>query len=248
MSKPLSGKVALVTGASRGIGAAIARKLAADGADVAVAYSASPEKALAVVADLQALGVRAEAFQADQADSAQVEALVRTVADRFGRLDILVNNAGVSIARAVSDAANDAEAFDRQFAINVKAVVAAVRTAAPLLPDHGRIITIGSVVAERGFPGLGDYSATKAAVQGYNKVWSKEFGPRGITVNLVQPGPINTDMNPADGPAAAGMLASIPLGRYGQPDDIAAAVAFLASPSAGFITGTTLSVDGGATA
>ncbi len=147
MSKPLSGKVALVTGGSRGIGAAIARQLAADGADVAISYSASPDKAKAVAAELTALGVRAEAIQADAAKADQVDALVRAVADRFGKLDILVNNAGVAVPGPVDQPTNDLEAFDHQFAVNVKAVATAVRTAAPLLPDGGRIITIGSVVA-----------------------------------------------------------------------------------------------------
>jgi 3-oxoacyl-[acyl-carrier protein] reductase len=249
MSKPLSGKVALVTGGSRGIGAAIARQLAADGADVAISYSASPDKAKAVVGELEALGVRAEAIQADAAQTDQVEALVRAVADRFGKLDILVNNAGVAVPGPVDQAVNDLAAFDHQFAVNVKAVATAVRTAAPLLPDNGRIITIGSVVAVKGFDGMGDYSATKAAVAGYSRVWARDLGKRGITVNVVQPGPIDTDMNPDDdGPLSAGMKQMVPLGRYGRPEEIAAAVAFLASPSASYITGTTLNVDGGAIA
>jgi 3-oxoacyl-[acyl-carrier protein] reductase len=246
MSKKLSGKVALVTGGSRGIGAAIAKALADDGADVAISYAASADKANAVVKGLKAKGVRSEAFKADQADAKAVEALVKTVAERFGRLDILVNNAGVFALGQVNDRANNLGELERLFAINVGGVAAAVRTAAPLMHDGGRIISIGSVVGDSSpFPGIADYSATKAAILGYTRGWARDLGPRGITVNNVAPGPIATDMNPDDGEFAATQKAATALGRYGKPEEVAAAVAFLASPAAAYITGATLTVDGG---
>ena len=246
-SKKLAGKVALVTGGSRGIGAAIARALADDGADVAISYSASPDKAKAVVNDLSAKGVRAHAFKADQANPQEVSALVKSVVERFGHLDILVNNAGVFATGQVHDRANNLSELDHLFAVNVGGVASAVRAAAPLMSEGGRIISIGSVVGERSpFPGIGDYSATKAAVLGYTRGWARDFGPRGITVNNVQPGPIDTDMNPAgNGDFSAAQSAATALGRYGKPEEVAAAVAFLASPAAAYITGTTLTVDGG---
>ena len=247
LSKKLAGKVALVTGGSRGIGAAIARALADDGADVAISYSASPDKAKAVVNDLLAKGVRAHAFKADQANPQEVSALVKSVVERFGHLDILVNNAGVFATGQVHDRANNLSELDHLFAVNVGGVASAVRAAAPLMSEGGRIISIGSVVGERSpFPGIGDYSATKAAVLGYTRGWARDFGPRGITVNNVQPGPIDTDMNPAgNGDFSAAQSAATALGRYGKPEEVAAAVAFLASPAAAYITGTTLTVDGG---
>ncbi|MGH6748637.1 MAG: SDR family NAD(P)-dependent oxidoreductase [Methyloceanibacter sp.] len=246
-SKKLAGKVALVTGGSRGIGAAIARALADDGADVAISYSASPDKAKAVVNDLLAKGVRAHAFKADQANAQEVSALVKSVVERFGHLDILVNNAGVFATGQVHDRANNLSELDHLFAVNVGGVASAARAAAPLMSEGGRIISIGSVVGERSpFPGIGDYSATKAAVLGYTRGWARDFGPRGITVNNVQPGPIDTDMNPAgNGDFSAAQSAATALGRYGKPEEVAAAVAFLASPAAAYITGTTLTVDGG---
>ena len=246
-SKKLAGKVALVTGGSRGIGAAIARALADDGADVAISYSASPDKAKAVVNDLLAKDVRAHAFKADQANAQEVSALVKSVVERFGHLDILVNNAGVFATGQVHDRANNLSELDHLFAVNVGGVASAVRAAAPLMSEGGRIISIGSVVGERSpFPGIGDYSATKAAVLGYTRGWARDFGPRGITVNNVQPGPIDTDMNPAgNGDFSAAQSAATALGRYGKPEEVAAAVAFLASPAAAYITGTTLTVDGG---
>ncbi len=249
MSKTLAGKVALVTGGSRGIGAAIAKSLAADGADVAISYSASPDKAKDVVNDLLAKGVRAHAFQADQGNAAEVEGLVKSVVERFGRLDILVNNAGISGRNGAEHATDNVSAVERLFDVNVAGVATAVRAAEPHLSKGGRIINIGSILGERSlFPGVSDYAATKGAVSAYTKGWARDFGARGITVNNVQPGPINTDMNPDDGELADTLRATTALGRYGKPEEVAAAVTFLASPAASYITGASLNVDGGSIA
>ncbi|KHK03264.1 SDR family NAD(P)-dependent oxidoreductase [Desulfovibrio sp. TomC] len=246
MQKELTGKVALVTGGSRGIGAATARALADKGADVAVSYAASAEKAEAVVKELTALGVRAAAFKADQAAPAQVRGLIADVVAHFGRLDILVNNAGVLTPGRLDDPSVDPDALARQYAVNIGGVTTAMRAAVPVMADGGRIIIVGSCVASRAaFPGLADYVATKAAVAGYAKGAAHDLGPRGITVNVVQPGPTATDMSPDSGDFAAVLKANTALGRFASPEDIAAGIAFLAGPGAAYITGTALAIDGG---
>lgn len=246
MDKELAGKVALVTGASRGIGAATALGLARAGADVAISYAASAEKAQDVVKELEGFGVRAAAYRADQADPAQVAELVAAVARDFGRLDILVNNAGVGAMVQIGDPTADQAALDRLYAINIGGVVAAIRAAATVIADGGRIVTVGSCVARRaGFKGMADYTATKAAVAGYAKGAARDLGPRGITVNVVQPGPTATDMNPDSGDFAASLKAETALGRYARPEEIASAIVFLAGPGASYITGTELTIDGG---
>lgn len=246
---PLSGKAALVTGGSRGIGAAIVRRLAQDGADVAFSYVASFDKAEALVREVQALGRRAVAIRADQASPAEVAGLVREAHAALGRLDILVNSAGVFITGAVTDEQADISGFDRQIDINVRGVAAAVRAAAPLIADGGRIVSIGTTGAVHiPFAGAADYVATKAAVGAYTRGWARDLGPRNITVNLIQPGAIDTDMNPDEGPFAETLRSMAALGRYGRPEEIAAAVAFLVGPDASYVTGAMLNVDGGQSA
>lgn len=241
---PLAGKVALVTGGSRGIGAATAKRLARDGADVVLTYASSQEQAQAVVAAIQAEGRRALAIRADSADPDAVTAAVERTVAEFGRIDILVNNAGIFMYGPFEDESR--ASFERAIAINVQAPFAAAQAASRHMREGGRIITIGSCLGERvGAPGMTLYSLTKFATVGLSKGLAQDLGARGITANVVQPGPIDTDMNPADGEGADQQRAGLPLGRYGEPEDVAAAVAHLAGPGGRFITGAAISVDGG---
>jgi 3-oxoacyl-[acyl-carrier protein] reductase len=244
MSRTLTGKVALVTGGSRGIGAAIAKRLAQDGAAVAITYASARQKADDVVRAIEAAGGRALAVRADSADAAQVRNAVAETARAFGGLDVLVSNAGVAPFAPVDQLS--LEDFDRAVAVNVRAVFVAVQAALAHMGEGGRIITIGSVNADRmPWPGGSVYAMTKAAVAGLTRGLARDLGPRRITVNDVQPGPVDTDMNPATGPLSEGMKATGALGRYGTADEIAAMVSYLAGPEAGYVTGASLTIDGG---
>lgn len=246
MSK-LRDKVALVTGASRGIGAAIAKRLAADGANVAITYAKDAAAADAVIKTIEQSGGKAFAVQADAADANAVKAAVDQTAKKFGRIDVLVNNAGTAIPKPFADAT--LEEIDRVIDINVRGVMVATQAALKHMPNGGRIISIGSCVGERIMtPGLTPYSATKGAVKMFTQGLAREVGSRGITVNNVQPGPIDTDLNPASGDWAAPQVANTALNRYGHVDEVAALVAFVASPEAAYITGANLTVDGGTNA
>src|SRR5471032_634893 len=240
-------QVALVAGGSRGIGAAIVRRLARDGAAVAFTYSASPRQARELVAQIEAGGGKALAIQADSADAAAIGQAVAAAVQAYGRIDILVNNAGI-LKLAPIDSYPLAD-FDRMVAVNVRAVFVAVQAALPHMARGARIVTIGSIVAERvGFPTSSVYAMTKAAVATLVRGMAIDLAPRGITVNNVQPGPTETDMNPADNPHSEAIMALLPLKRLGQPGDIAGMVAYLVGPEAGFVTGASLSIDGGYTA
>ncbi len=242
----LNNKVALVTGASRGIGAAIAKRLAADGASVAITYSASPEKANAVVDSIVAAGGKAVAIQADSADMEAVKRAVRTTVETFGRIDILVNNAGVAPMAPIGEFPE--EEFERALSINVRAVFTATKEAVRHMGEGGRVIMIGSVNSDFvPFPQGSVYALTKGAVAGFTHGLARDLGPRGITVNNVQPGPINTDMNPADGAFSETLKGYLAIGRYGRGDEIAALVSHLAGPEGAFITGAHIKIDGGFT-
>lgn len=245
--KTLANKRALVTGASRGIGRAIAIDLAASGADVAITYEKSADLANEVVKEIEKLGRKGVAIQANSADAAAVKHSVDETVKSLGGLDILVNNAGIVVHEKFEDL--KLENIDKILAVNIRAVVLATQAAIPHLSDGGRVINIGSCLAERvAWPGLSVYSMTKSALISLTKGLARDFGPRGITVNVVHPGPTDTDMNPADGPSAGAMIASTALGHYGTSEDVAAAVTFLAGPGAKQITGTGLVVDGGVNA
>ena len=246
MSK-LTGRVALVTGASRGIGAAIAKRLAADGASVAITYARCSNAAAQIVEDIERSGGQAIAIQADATDAPAVQAAVEKTLSRFGRLDVLVNNAGTAIPKPFEE--TTLEEIDRVIDINLRGVFIATQAALKHLQDGGRIVTIGSCVGERMFtPGLVAYAATKGAVKMFTQGLSREVGARGITVNNIQPGPIDTALNPATGDWAEPQIANTALKRYGHVEDIAAMVAFVAGPEAGYITGASLTVDGGTNA
>jgi 3-oxoacyl-[acyl-carrier protein] reductase len=240
----LAGKVTLVTGGSRGIGAAIAKRLAADGATVAITYVKDAGGASAVVKAIELDGGKAIAIQADAADVEAVKGAVEKTVATFGQLDVLVNNAGTAIPKTFEE--TTLEEMDRMIDINVRGTLAATQAALRHMKSGGRIISIGSAVGERvQTPGLVAYSATKGAVKMFTQGLSREVGSRGITVNNVQPGPIDTDLNPAAGDWAVPQKAATALDRYGSVDEIAAMVAFVAGPESSYITGANLTVDGG---
>ena len=242
----LTGKIAFVTGGSRGIGAAIVRRLAADGANVAFTYvsPSSAEGAQALARELSTDGRRALAIQADASDAGAVRQAIEQAIAELGPVDVLVNNAGVFITGPIGEARLDD--YERTMDINVRAPFVAIQAAQAVMPDGGRIINIGSCLAARaGRPGVALYSASKAALVGLTQGLARDLGPRGITVNVVHPGPIDTDMNPADGAHAADLVAVLSLPHYGEARDIAGMVAFLAGPEGRYVTGASLSVDGG---
>ena len=243
----LTEKVALITGGSRGIGAAIAKRLAADGASVAITYAKDAGAASSVVKAIELDGGKAVAIQADAADTEAVKGAVEKTVATFGRLDVLVNNAGTAIPKTFEE--TTLEEMDRMIDINVRGTLAATQAALKHMKSGGRIIMIGSCVGERALtPGLVAYSATKGAVKMFTQGLSREVGSRGITVNNVQPGPIDTDLNPASGDWAVPQKANTALDRYGSVDEVAALVSFVAGPESSYITGANLTVDGGTNA
>jgi NAD(P)-dependent dehydrogenase (short-subunit alcohol dehydrogenase family) len=246
-SKQLNGKVAFVTGGSRGIGAAIARRLAADGAHVALTYVNGEEQARMIVEEIEAAGGRAVAIKADNRDAAAMEQAVNDTVGAFGRLDILINSAGIWRAAPI-DTLSLAD-FDETMDVNLRAPFVASKAAAAHMGEGGRIISIGSNLAERVTDtGLGAYSTSKAALVGLTKALARDLGPRGITANVVHPGSTDTDMNPAEGPHAEPQLQKMATPRFGKAEEIAGMVAWLAGPESRFVTGAALTIDGGANA
>lgn len=246
MTRRLENKRALVTGGSRGIGAAIVKRLASEGAHVALTYVSKPDQANEIVKEVQSLGGKAIAIQADSADASAVVAAVERTVTEFGGIDILINNAGIATMAPLED--YRLEDFDRTLAINVRSVFVATQAAAKHMQAGGRIITVGSCNADRmPFAGGAVYAMSKSALVGLVKGLSRDLGPRGITINNIQPGPVDTDLNPASGEFADTLRALMALPRYGQAEEIGAFTAFLASSEAGFITGASLTIDGGFT-
>ena len=240
----LSGKSAIVTGGSRGIGAAIAKRLAKDGADVAITYSSSPDRAEKVVDEIVKEGGKALAIKADSADQIAVRQAVQEAAKKFGKIDVLVNNAGVLALGKIADF--PAEDFEKALSVNVRSVFTAIQETLQHMPDGGRIITIGSVNSERmPFEGGSVYALTKGAVASFTKGLARDLGARKITVNNIQPGPVDTEGNPASGPFAETLLGLMALKRYAHAEEIAAMTAYLAGPEAGYVTGASLLIDGG---
>lgn len=247
MSKKLEGKIALITGGSRGIGAAIAKRLAVEGASIAITYANDRKAASSVVEAIENSGGKAVAIQAEATDTAAVKSAVEKTAKTFGRIDVLVNNAGTAIPKPFEE--TTLEEMDRMIDINIRATFVATQVALRHMQNGGRIISIGSCVGERDMtPGLSSYAATKGAVKMFTQGLAREVGSRGITVNNIQPGPIDTDLNPAAGDWAAPQIANTALGRYGNVDEVASLVAFVAGPDASYITGASLTVDGGTNA
>ncbi|KQX44567.1 MULTISPECIES: 3-oxoacyl-ACP reductase family protein [unclassified Paenibacillus] len=240
----LNGKTAFVTGGSRGIGASIVRRLVKDGAAVAFTYANSAEKANELVKSIEAEGGRALAIRANSENTNSVKSAVAEAINTFGHLNILVNNAGILDVKPYDQFTM--EEFDRTVAVNIRAVFAAIQAAGPHMQSGDRIINIGSVNADvTGFPGMSLYSMSKAAVAAMTRGLARDLAAQGVTVNNIQPGPVDTDMNPAEGSMASILKNMIALGRYGTANDIASLVSFLSSPEASYITGASLDINGG---